>query len=156
MNPSEDIISEIKEIIEKMLYFIGVSARSDVYLETNENGEVYRVDLSGDDLGALIGYHGEGLLALQTVLALMVAKKFDKFFYINVDVNGYRQEREERLKDMTKRAVDKVLFSLSPVELPPMGASERRLIHMEVSKHRGVASESTGEGFGRRVVIKPS
>ncbi len=142
------------ETVEKIIFSVGVVASVDVTLDVVDE-DTYHVNLSGDDLGVVIGYHGEGLASLQTVLSLILAKKLGKFTHIIVDVNGYRKEREEKIKEMVKSSVDRVKFSLKDVELPPMVAFERRLVHMEVSKSDGVYSESIGDGYNRRVVVKP-
>ncbi len=150
MNELEQAITEF---VEKILFFIGVVASVDVIIDTADE-ETYHVTLSGDDLGLVIGYHGEGISSFQNVLSLMVFKKFGKYYHLVVDVNGYRREREEKIKDMVKNAVDRVKFSERPFELPPMVAFERRLAHLEASKFEGVASESVGDGYSRRVVVK--
>lgn len=155
MNDLEKLIGET---VEKILYFIGVAASVDVVksVESEDSkDEYYLVNLSGSDLGVIIGYHGESLAALQTTLGLMVSKQVGQWVPLIVDVNSYRKEREDKVRDMARGAVDKAKFLLKPVELPPMVAFERRLAHMEISKHAGVISESTGEGYNRRVVVKP-
>lgn len=142
----------IKETIETMLNFIGVNAG--VIISQDTDG-TYLVDLSGDDLGVLIGYHGDGLSSLQTLIGLILSKKAGAFVPLRIDINGYKRAREDKIVDIAKNAVDKVRFTLRPVELSPMNASERRLVHTEVSKFSDVASESVGEGYSRRVVVKP-
>ncbi|MEK7595262.1 MAG: R3H domain-containing nucleic acid-binding protein [Patescibacteria group bacterium] len=149
-----DLEKLIVETIEKILYFIGVVAAVDVFKNITEE-DSFHVSLSGDDLGVVIGYHGEGLSSLQTILGLMILKKADKWVHLSVDVNGYKREREEKIKDIVKKAVDRVKFTLKPVELSPMVSYERRIVHLEASKYEGIASDSIGDGFSRRVVIKP-
>ena len=149
-----DVEQLIVDSVEKILFFIGVVAAVDVFKNITEE-DSFHVSLSGDDLGVVIGYHGEGLASLQTVLALIVSKKLGKWFRLSVDVNGYKKEREERIKESVKKAVDRVRFTLKPVELSPMVSYERRLAHMEASHYEDVTSESTGEGFSRRVVLMP-
>lgn len=154
-NNETTIENLIHEHIEKILFFVGVVASVDVVLDTAEEN-TYHVNLSGDDLGVVIGYHGEGLASLQHILNLIVGTASEKWPHLIVDVNGYRREREEKVKEMTRGAIDRVKFSLRPVELPPMVAFDRRIAHLVVSQSDGVSSESVGTGYNRRVVIAPA
>lgn len=150
-----EIENNINEIVNRLLDFIGIKA--DVVVAKSEDEEnSYKVDLSGEDLGVVIGYHGDGLMSIQTLLGLILSKQMGVWTNVTVDANGYRKEREDKLREMAKNAADKVKFSLTAVELPPMSASDRRVIHMEVGKIEGVVSESAGEGYSRRVIVKPS
>lgn len=148
-----DLEKTVIEIIDKILFFIGTPASTDVVKAVTDDG-VYHVNLSGDDLGVVIGYHGEGLASLQTVLSLMLAKRMGEYAHLIVDVNGYRRDREEKIKEITRGVVDKVRFTQRAIELAPMVAFERRLAHLAVSEFGDVESESIGEGYNRRVVIK--
>ena len=144
----------IVQIIDKILFHVGVIANVDVFKDASEENS-FQVALSGSELGMIIGYHGEGLSALQTISSLILAKKTGSWYHLSVDVNGYKKEREMKVREMVLKAMDRVRFSQRPYELPPMMAYERRLAHMEASKTSDVESESVGEGFNRRVVIKP-
>jgi len=150
----DELEKTITEQATKILSFIGVVASIDVVADVTEE-DTYYINISGDDLGVVIGYHGEGLASLQSILGVILSKKVGRFIHLLVDVNGYRRDREEKIKEQVGLAIDKVKFLVKPVELSPMMAFERRLAHMEVSRHEGVESESIGEGYNRRVVIKP-
>ena len=149
MSDTRDLI---EQKITKILDHIGVSAK--VAVEPSEEGS-FKATLTGEDLGLVIGYHGEGLSSLQNIVSLLVAKDEGEYKHIRIDINGYRSEREEKIKDIVKNSIDKVRFTLGPVELAPMTAEDRRLVHMEMQDYDDVISESTGEGYNRRVVIKP-
>jgi spoIIIJ-associated protein len=149
----EDKIEMIKGVVEELLGKLGTAA--EVIVSEGEEGG-FKVDINGEDLGALIGYHGEGLSALQLFLNLAVHKKLGEWRRILVDIGGYRQEREQKLYELARRTADRVRFLQTPVTLNPMPSFERRLIHMALGEEEGVETESTGERWERRVVVKPA
>ena len=114
------------------------------------------LDVEGDDLGILIGRRGDTLAALQYVLNLMVAQKLGRQEFFTVDVEGYRRRRENSLTSLARRTADQVKRTGRPVELEPMPAHERRIIHLVLSENRSVSTESVGEGEERRVEILPT
>lgn len=144
----EIITSATKELLEKL----GLVA--EVKVAEGEEGS-FRVDINGEDLGALIGYHGEGLSSLQLFLNLAVHKKIGEWRRLLVDVGGYRKEREQSIFDFAHRTADRVRFLQSPVTLNPMPAFERRLVHISLADDDTIETESVGEGWERRVVVKP-
>ncbi len=146
----QDIISEILENIFK---HIGIDPDTEV--EKQEEG-VYRVLITGDNLNYLIGYRGQSLEALQGVLRQITFKKTNKPVAISVDINGYRQQRVDKLLEMARKSIDKVRFFEKEVSLPPMKPWERREVHMLVSEYEDILTESEGEGFTRHIVLKPS
>lgn len=88
-------------------------------------------------------------------IARLVSKKYDSKAVL-IDVNNYRREREQIILELARAAARKAVMNKSDVELPPMNGYERRLIHLELSAHPDVKTESAGEGKERRVVVKPS
>lgn len=113
------------------------------------------IDISGDDLGALIGPRGETLDSLQFLSRLMVAHKLHRRANFVVDVEGFRQRREQALTRLAERMADKVRQRGEPIGLEPMSAYERRIIHMTLRDAPDVYTESAGEGKQRRVRIIP-
>ena len=149
-NHLKTIEKKTKDLIDKL----GVLAEVSVS-KTEEKS--YRIDLDGEDLGILIGYHGGTLSALQAILGLMVYKNLGEWVRVLVNVGDYREMREEKLTELAHRAADKVRFLQSPITLPPMSSFERRLVHTALAE-RGdeIVTESVGEGSERRVVVKPT
>ncbi len=92
------------------------------------------------------------LVAVDHVVNLMLRKENLPSFV--VDVNYYRKERERLITELARAAAKKAMISKTEVELPPMNAYERRLVHMEITTHPELTTESTGVGKERRVVIK--
>ena len=102
----------------------------------------------------LIGEKGQTLFELQHILKLMLRKKIAEPFYLALDINEYKKNKEEYLGDLAQTTADEVALLKKPKELPPMAASERRVIHMALAGRTDVTSESLGDGNDRRVVIK--
>jgi spoIIIJ-associated protein len=113
------------------------------------------LEVKGQDVGLLIGHSGETLAALQYLLNLMVSRRFKLAAPIEVDVEGYRQRRRVQLEALARKMAESVARTGHPVELQPMPARDRRIIHVALSNHPHVRTESTGEGEERRVTILP-
>lgn len=146
----------ITDLTEDFIEGLGVEAEVTVTDESTEAETAYRSALSGENLGIIIGYHGETLNALQLLLSLMVSKKLDQWVRLTLDAGEWRQHRGETLAEMATRAAERALSSGEEVALPVMSAADRRLIHLALQDFDGVTTESTGEEGYRRVVIKPA
>lgn len=116
--------------------------------------EYVLVDVAGPELGALIGRHGKTLDALQYLLNLATAKVSDEPTRVVLDVGGYRARRAEVLQRIARRAAERVERSGRRVELEPMSAVERRVVHLALQGHPEVVTRSEGEGPYRRVIIE--
>lgn len=120
--------------------------------------------VNGDDAGLLIGHHGETLDALQYLCNLAANRRVDgekrAYTRITLDVEDYREKREEALRALARRKAEKVLREKRSVMLEPMNPYERRIIHSAVQEIEGVTTNSIGVENNRRVVIfledKPS
>jgi spoIIIJ-associated protein len=145
----------ITDATEEFVKDLGVTAEVTVAEEEVEGQPEYRVSLKGDDLGILIGFHGETLNGLQLLLSLIVSKKLGEWVRISLDAGDWRERRFETLQAMAERAIEKSLSSGEEVALPIMPSSDRRLVHIALKDHPEVDSESTGEEGYRRIVIRP-
>lgn len=121
--------------------------------ETDENE--LSAEIFGGDAGRLIGKNGRTLAALEQICNAVINRSDDENVRVNVDVGGYKRRRDERLRGTAQLAADQVRKQGEPVELEPMSAAERRVIHMAVADDPDVISESSGEGRERRVVLMP-
>lgn len=121
--------------------------------EPTQRGEHWIINISGDELGILIGRRGDTLEALQYLTNLAVSKQLAEKVRIIVDVEGYRQRREETLVRLAKRLSDKVKRTGSKVVLEPMNPHERRIIHTALQDDHRISTFSEGEEPNRRVVI---
>jgi spoIIIJ-associated protein len=113
------------------------------------------IEIHGDDLSTLIGPRGETLNALQYITRLMVGHSLQTRANFVIDVEGYRQRREQALARLADRMARKVAKQKRPMSLEPMPPHERRIIHMTLRNDKYVYTESTGEGTRRKVRIIP-
>src|SRR5215212_6579294 len=107
-------------------------------------------------MGLLIGRRGETLRSLQFMVNLLVSRKVQKWPQVVVDVGNYRQRRQESLEGLARLMAERVRQSGRPLTLEPMGAYERRIVHLALRADPTVYTESSGEGENRKVVIYPS
>ena len=146
----QTIEKEIQHLLERL------ETPGDVRVEqVEEPGEpTVQVGIVAEEPQMLIGEKGQTLFELQHVLKLMLRKKIEEPFYLALDINEYKKNKEEYLRDLAQTAADEVVLLKKPKELPQMPASERRVIHMALAKRTDVVSESVGDGPDRRVVIR--
>jgi spoIIIJ-associated protein len=145
------------EFLQRLLEFMGIEA--DVTARPPETpgdglGRVSAVlDVTGEDLGILIGRRGSTLAALQYTVNHMVSRQLKSKALVSVDVEGYRRRREENLKGLALRLAEKVKASGRTITLEPMPANERRIVHLALADDSQVASFSLGDGENRKVAI---
>ena len=113
------------------------------------------IDLAGEDSGLLIGRRGQTLQALQFLVTLIVRKKLGDDVRVVLDVENYRQRRENSLRDMAAKVASRVAQTNRSITLEPMSPADRRIIHTSLAQHPGVRTESAGEGENRKVTIMP-
>ena len=140
-------------LVQLLLYLDAAYA---VEADLDDDGGV-RIDIHGGEPGRLIGKGGRTLAALEFLTNAVVNKvEDDQPVRVSVDVGGYKKRRDERLRQVAQRAAARARKTGMPVELDPMSAAERRIVHVELADDASVESESTGEGRDRRVVIYPT
>ena len=128
---------------------------AEVVIHDDGNGEAL-MEITGADAGALIGHHGDTLDAFQYLVNLAANKKESderKYTRISVDIENYREKREQALRALADRMAQKVKKTGRSVTLEPMNAYERRIIHAQVQGIAGVSTNSVGAEGNRRVVI---
>jgi spoIIIJ-associated protein len=138
-------------MVEGLLKHMGVRAQVTVRTGT----EPITLDISGRDLGALIGWRGETLRALQSVTNVMVGRHLAEGERIIVDVERYRQRREHTVREIAMRAARQVKMTGDAITLDAMQPFERRAIHLALEGDPDVTSGSIGEEPERRVVVGP-
>ena len=124
-----------------------------VAVSYNENDHTMDVDLSGDEMGVLIGKRGQTLDSLQYLVSLVVNKGEEEYIRVKVDTENYRQRRKETLENLAKNIAYKVKRTKRPVSLEPMNPYERRIIHSALQNDKYVTTHSEGEEPFRRVVV---
>lgn len=121
----------------------------------DEESDRYLIVLETDNPALLIGYHGNTLSGLQLFLGQHLHQALGEWINLTVDVNDYRQRREQSLKTLADSTVEKVLETNQAYILPPMPANERRVVHVYLAEHPQVTTASSGEGRQRSVIISP-
>ena len=111
------------------------------------------IDLSGDEMGVLIGKRGQTLDSLQYLVSLVVNKDAEDYVRVKVDTENYRQRRKETLENLAKNIAYKVKRTKRSVSLEPMNPYERRIIHSALQNDRYVTTHSEGDEPFRRVVV---
>ena len=137
----------LKEVFAAMNMAVVIDAKFD---ETDNNIDI---DLSGDDMGVLIGKRGQTLDSLQYLVSLVVNKDAQDYIRVKVDTEDYRRRRKETLENLAKNIAYKVKRTKRPVSLEPMNPYERRVIHSALQNDRYVTTHSEGDEPFRRVVV---
>lgn len=146
-------------LLSKLLELMGIKAVVTPRLGADlvEPGEVppLVLDITGGDLGILIGRRSETLQALQDMVRLMVSKELSNWQPIMVDVESYRVRRRQSLRQMAEKMAERVAVSQKRVVLEAMPAHERRIIHITLRDHPVVTTKSIGSDDNRKVTIVP-
>lgn len=147
-----------QEITEDLMDLMGLQASVQpvdlLHVDPDEPPTV-GVEITGPDLGILIGRRGDVLQQFQYIVTLLVNRRMGAFNRVIVDVGGYKRKREETLMTLAGRMADRVVESGRPLPLEAMPPNERRVIHLALKEDSRVFTESQGEGDGRKIVIYP-
>ena len=122
-------------------------------IKYDEINNSMNIDLSGDEMGVLIGKRGQTLDSLQYLVSLVVNKDVENYIYVKVDTENYRQRRKETLENLAKNISYKVKRTKRPVSLEPMNPYERRIIHSALQNDKYVTTHSEGDEPFRHVVV---
>lgn len=147
----EEAITYSKKYLEDLLSFFGLN--TDVYATSDE--EVIQLNVPSTHLnGFLIGQRGENMRSLQYLTSTALKNNNYAHTRVNVDIADYKKQRADRLKSRAEEWVKQVRDSGEPMDLKPMNAADRRVVHKLAGEY-GVATESVGEGRDRHIVLKP-
>ena len=137
----------LNEVFEAMKLTVVIDVKYD------EEARSMNIDLSGDEMGVLIGKRGQTLDSLQYLVSLVVNKDAEDYIRVKVDTENYRQRRKETLENLAKNIAYKVKRTKRAVSLEPMNPYERRIIHSALQNDKYVTTHSEGEEPFRRVVV---
>ncbi len=157
----EQIETCAQDSLETLLSYMGLDAfvfrENDTSVEYDDEKSERPVvfDITGEDLGILIGRRGQTLACLQYITRLIVTRQTGYSAPLVLDVNGYKKRRYESLRALARNVADQVNRSGNPCTLEPMPAYERRIIHLTLAEHPAVTTESVGFGEDRKVVVLP-
>lgn len=140
-----------EEFLERVFDAMQISVN--VNIVENMDEKIMNIDLSGDDMGVLIGKRGQTLDSLQYLVSLVVNKDGEEYVRVKVDTENYRQRRKDTLENLAKNISFKVKRTGRTVTLEPMNPYERRVIHSALQNDKFVETHSEGEEPFRRVVV---
>jgi spoIIIJ-associated protein len=148
-------ILNTKEKVEEFLsdVFDAMQIHVDVNIDENQEEKTMNIDLSGEDMGILIGKRGQTLDSLQYLTSLVVNKNEEDYIRVKVDTENYRQRRKDTLENLAKNIAFKVKRTGKAVVLEPMNPYERRVIHSALQGDKYVETHSEGEEPYRKVVV---
>ena len=143
------LITEITTFVESVVLAMGLSLTTTV----EETAEGTHINLEGEDGGVLIRRGGEGLQALQHVVATTFRRQLGDDNRIVIDCNGFRRDKDAELRQMAQYMAGKARSSGMPQEMGPLNPYERRIVHLAVAEEQDVTSESIGDAFMKTVII---
>ncbi len=111
------------------------------------------IDIKGESAGTLIGYRGETLNAMQSILSSIANRNFNNKIRLILDIENYREKRAKKLEELAEKISKTVLRTGKSITLEPMTAYERKIIHSKLQENTRVETHSIGEGDNRRIVI---
>ena len=147
--PGKEISAEdfLKDVFKAMDMVV------DIKVTENKEEKTMDIELSGDEMGVLIGKRGQTLDSLQYLVSLVVNKYSDEYIRVKLDTENYRERRKETLENLARNIAYKVKRTRKTVSLEPMNPYERRVIHSALQNDRYVTTHSEGEEPYRRVVV---
>ncbi len=150
---AEEEQTKAKENIEEFIKVLIEKLPEDIKYSINSDKNGLKVELTGEDIGYLIGYRGETLYAIQNILSSVAGKGIKNRVRVILDIEGYKNKREKTLEDLAKKVAYTVIKNKKPVKLEPMTAYERKIIHSILQENNKVETNSVGEEPHRRIVI---
>ena len=153
----DESVNLARGIVIDMLEKMSVTAEVEAHLgQPDDQGETpILVNITGDDLGMLIGRHAEILNAMQYLVNQMLSRKLERWVQVVIDVEGYRARRETQLRQLANRMADQAVKTGRRQNLEPMPAGDRRIIHIALRDHTEVPTQSVGEEPTRKVTVIP-
>ena len=150
---NEEVISIAKERVEEFLKEWLQKVDNTLEYTIKEEDYTIYVDINGNAAGTLIGYRGETLNSMQTILSTIANRGFNSKIRLILDIENYRQKREKTLEELAEKVSKTVLKTGKSITLEPMSAYERKIIHSKIQDNSKIETHSIGEGDNRRVVI---
>jgi spoIIIJ-associated protein len=158
-SPTEEneAVSIARETINIILEKMHVTADVSVKMGEDDGNRVAAIliDIEGKDLSFLIGRKAETINALQYITSLIVGRELGRWVPLQIDVEHYRQRREEELRTLARRIAEQVIKTGRKQVLEPMPPNERRIIHIELRGNPKIETESVGEDPHRKVTVRP-
>ena len=150
---SDEEFKKVKENITNFLNKFLEQVKEKITYEVSLNNGIIEVSMFGEKAGFLIGYRGEALYAMQTLLTSVANKGIDSRIILRLDIENYKEKRIKTLEKLAKRTAETVIRTGRTITLEPMQAYERKIIHSALQDNKKVSTDSTGVEPRRRVVI---
>ena len=141
----------VRDFLNDIFGAMKMEVKIDITIDNEE--DTVNINLSGEDMGVLIGKRGQTLDSLQYLVSLVANKESEKYFRVKLDTENYRERRKETLESLAKNIAYRVKRTRKPVSLEPMNPYERRVIHSALQADRYVETHSEGEEPFRKVVV---
>ena len=151
VNLQKSLLEKTQEFCDEL--FTAMKVETNVAIDYKEEENVMNIDLSGPDMGILIGKRGQTLDSLQYLISLFVNRESESYIRVKLDTENYRERRKATLEKLAKKIAYSVKRSKKTVSLEPMNPYERRVIHSALQNDKYVCTKSEGEEPYRRVVI---
>lgn len=148
--------SAIEKIASELFNLLDLADTKIKVVEEEDNLFQINATVDPEQSGVLIGYHGETINSLQLVLSLITHQKLEEWYHLKLNINDYRDKREQSLQEMAHNAAERAKETGEEVVMPPMQSFDRRIVHMELSQDKDIRTESVGEGKDRRLIIYPT
>ena len=143
----------VRDFLNDIFGAMKMEVKIDITIDNEE--DTVNINLSGEDMGVLIGKRGQTLDSLQYLVSLVANKESEKYFRVKLDTENYRERRKETLESLAKNIAYRVKRTRKPVSLEPMNPYERRIIHSALQDDKFVYTKSEGEDPFRHVVVLP-
>lgn len=148
---SETLLDRARNFLDSVLAEMGIQAQAEIDFKEEEG--VMEINLTGSEMGILIGKRGQTLDSLQYLVSLVVNKQTDTYVKVKLDTENYRQRRKDTLENLAHNIASKVKRIHKSVALEPMNPYERRIIHSALQNDKYVETHSEGEEPYRKVVV---
>ncbi len=147
-------LSLAKKMANELLSLMGTKAQ--IKASEDKKNEAVRIDIeTEEETGLLIGRHGETIEAIQSILGMMLKKKTGDWVRIIVDVGGWREKQEERLRDLATQTAERAKETGEGQPLYNLSPAQRRVIHLALADDPDIETESAGEDEERYLIIRP-
>ena len=154
LEQTPDVVRIVTDVLENLISKLGVDVVVSLTQVHNEDLDGPVFEIEGDDAGLLIGRRGETLRALQFLVKFIVSRQLEDRVNLMIDVEGYQQRRYDSLASLAQRVGQRVANTGTSITLEPMPPNERRAVHVALTDHPTVTTESTGVGQDRQVVVR--
>ncbi len=147
-----ELAADVRSLVERIVAELGVHGR----IRVREAADGVHVECTGSDVGVLIGRYGQTIDAVQYIVNAIVARRGGARVEVTVDAAGYRERRRAMLERLAVRSAERARTAGEPVDLEPMTAVERKVVHVRLKEFDGVETSSAGTEPNRHVVISPT